>query len=122
MAALNAIHAKLNQEVAQAGGRIDAIFLCPHGPDDGCTCRKPLPGMCRDIARRYDAELERRAGHRRFAARPAGRRRARAARPGWRSPATARSTRGKGGLPEGTRLCADMAEFADILIKDHFKD
>ncbi|AEC18589.1 polysaccharide synthesis phosphatase [Pusillimonas sp. T7-7] len=54
MDTLNAIHAKLRREVIQAGGVIDAIFVCPHGPDDGCTCRKPKPGMFLDIARRYD--------------------------------------------------------------------
>ncbi|MGP1613791.1 MAG: D-glycero-beta-D-manno-heptose 1,7-bisphosphate 7-phosphatase [Pollutimonas bauzanensis] len=58
MDALNAIHAKLRREVAHAGGGIDAIFVCPHGPDDGCACRKPKPGMLLDIARRYDIELK----------------------------------------------------------------
>src|SRR5690606_17696616 len=54
---LNAIHAKLRREVAQAGGLVDAIFVCPHGPDDGCACRKPRPGLFTDIARRYDVSL-----------------------------------------------------------------
>lgn len=45
MATLNAIHARMNRELAEVGGRIDAVFFCPHGPDDGCTCRKPLPGL-----------------------------------------------------------------------------
>ncbi|MDN5843114.1 MAG: D-glycero-beta-D-manno-heptose 1,7-bisphosphate 7-phosphatase, partial [Alcaligenaceae bacterium] len=45
MDALNAIHAKMRREVAQAGGQIDAIFICPHHPDDGCKCRKPSNGM-----------------------------------------------------------------------------
>jgi D-glycero-D-manno-heptose 1,7-bisphosphate phosphatase len=55
---LNAIHAKMRRELAAAGGLIDAIFVCPHGPDDGCTCRKPLKGMFLDIARRYDVGLK----------------------------------------------------------------
>ena len=42
MATLNAIHAKMNRALAEVGGRIDAVFFCPHGPDDGCSCRKPL--------------------------------------------------------------------------------
>ncbi|NYT60118.1 D-glycero-beta-D-manno-heptose 1,7-bisphosphate 7-phosphatase [Alcaligenaceae bacterium] len=54
MDTLNAIHAKLRREVIQAGGMVEAIFICPHGPDDGCSCRKPRPGMFLDIARRYD--------------------------------------------------------------------
>ncbi|HLR12737.1 MAG TPA: D-glycero-beta-D-manno-heptose 1,7-bisphosphate 7-phosphatase [Burkholderiaceae bacterium] len=54
---LNRIHGKMRQEVAAAGGRIDAIFACPHHPDDACPCRKPRPGMFHDIARRYDQPL-----------------------------------------------------------------
>jgi len=57
MAALNAMHQKLRRELAQAGGQIDAIFVCPHGPDDGCDCRKPRPGLFHQIARRYDVNL-----------------------------------------------------------------
>lgn len=58
MDTLNAIHAKMHQAVIDAGGQIDAVFICPHGPDDGCTCRKPAPGMLHDIARRLDVRLE----------------------------------------------------------------
>jgi D-glycero-D-manno-heptose 1,7-bisphosphate phosphatase len=57
MDTLNAIHAKMRREVAQAGGLIDAIFVCPHGPDDGCHCRKPAPGLFEDIGRRYEVNL-----------------------------------------------------------------
>ncbi len=58
MDTLNAIHAKMRREVAEAGGHIDAIFVCPHGPDEGCRCRKPAPGLFEDIARRYDVSLD----------------------------------------------------------------
>lgn len=58
MAALTAMHNKLRKELAALGGAVDAFFLCPHGPDDGCVCRKPLPGLFRDIARRYDVSLD----------------------------------------------------------------
>ncbi len=54
MQTLNAIHLKMRRELAKFAGIIDAIFVCPHGPDDGCTCRKPSPGMFLDIARRYE--------------------------------------------------------------------
>ena len=54
---LTAIHHKLRKELAQVGGSIDAFFVCPHGPDDNCTCRKPLPGLFQDIAKRYDIDL-----------------------------------------------------------------
>ena len=57
MAALNGIHAKMNRELAEAGGRIDAIFFCPHLPSDGCRCRKPLPGMFEMIGDRYGVDL-----------------------------------------------------------------
>lgn len=42
---LEAMHNKLRAAVAAEGGEISAIFYCPHGPDDGCSCRKPLPGL-----------------------------------------------------------------------------
>ncbi|RTZ44723.1 D-glycero-beta-D-manno-heptose 1,7-bisphosphate 7-phosphatase [Candidimonas sp. SYP-B2681] len=58
MGTLNLIHAKLRRELAHVGGSVDAIFICPHGPDDGCACRKPLHGMYLDIARRYDVSLK----------------------------------------------------------------
>ena len=57
MAALNAIHARMNRELAELGGRIDAVFFCPHGPDDGCACRKPLPGLFTMIGERYGVSL-----------------------------------------------------------------
>jgi D-glycero-D-manno-heptose 1,7-bisphosphate phosphatase len=55
---LTAIHQKMRKALASLGGSIDALFICPHGPDQGCTCRKPLPGLFHDIARRYDLTLE----------------------------------------------------------------
>lgn len=57
MAALNGIHARMNRELAEVGGRIDAVFFCPHGPDDGCRCRKPLPGLFETIGERYGIDL-----------------------------------------------------------------
>jgi D-glycero-D-manno-heptose 1,7-bisphosphate phosphatase len=57
MAALNAIHAKMHQALAQAGARIDAIFFCPHMAEDHCHCRKPKTGMFDDIAHRLNTSL-----------------------------------------------------------------
>ncbi|MEY3473640.1 MAG: D,D-heptose 1,7-bisphosphate phosphatase GmhB [Pseudomonadota bacterium] len=57
MASVNAIHAHMNVQVQEQGGRLDAVFLCPHTPEEGCECRKPLPGMMRDIGRRYGVDL-----------------------------------------------------------------
>lgn len=44
-ATLTAIHAKLQEAVAAAGGRIAAIYHCPHRDEDRCGCRKPQPGL-----------------------------------------------------------------------------
>lgn len=57
MDTLNAIHDKMSRVVSLAGGRIDAIFFCPHPADSPCDCRKPRPGMLREIATRYNADL-----------------------------------------------------------------
>lgn len=57
MATLNAIHEKMVRALAQVGGRIDAIFYCPHAADAGCECRKPKPGMLRSIGDRFDTDL-----------------------------------------------------------------
>ncbi len=57
MGALNAVHLRLNELLQQAGGRIDAAFFCPHAPEDGCGCRKPLPGLIEEIGKRFDVEI-----------------------------------------------------------------
>lgn len=51
------IHEKMRRSVSDAGGRIEAIFFCPHGPHENCSCRKPLPGLFLDIARRLRVSL-----------------------------------------------------------------
>jgi D-glycero-D-manno-heptose 1,7-bisphosphate phosphatase len=57
MGILNAIHEKMHRAVALAGGRIDAVFYCPHSADSQCECRKPRPGMLLEIGRRFNVEL-----------------------------------------------------------------
>lgn len=57
MDTLNAIHDKMVKAAAEVGGRIDAIFFCPHTNDDKCDCRKPQAGMLKEVARRYNADL-----------------------------------------------------------------
>ena len=57
MAALNAVHGYMLKNLAAAGGRIDAIFYCPHAPDEGCACRKPAPGLLMQIQERYGIDL-----------------------------------------------------------------
>ncbi len=58
MATLNAMHAKMNQQLAAVGGRVDAVFFCPHAPEESCTCRKPLPGLFEQIRERYGVSLQ----------------------------------------------------------------
>lgn len=55
--ALRAMHRKLRKLVAVKGGRVDRIVVCPHGPEDGCECRKPRPGLLHRLARYYDSDL-----------------------------------------------------------------
>ena len=57
-ATLDAMHARLRQLVAEQGGEVGLIVHCPHGPDDGCACRKPLPGLLVQIAEHYDVALD----------------------------------------------------------------
>lgn len=57
MGALNAVHVRLNELLQRVGGRIDAAFFCPHTPEDGCHCRKPLPGLIEEIGKRFDVEM-----------------------------------------------------------------
>lgn len=115
-ATLNAIHAKLYREVTQAGGLVDAIFLCPHGPQDGCSCRKPLPGMFYDIARRYDADLS---------GVPAvgdSLRDLQAASTAGCTPWLVLTGNGaktqQGELPPGTRIAADLSAVVDTLLRE----
>ena len=58
MEVLNAIHQKMHNAAQHVGATIDAIFFCPHAADFNCDCRKPKPGMIREIANRYDIELK----------------------------------------------------------------
>ena len=57
LATLEAMHARLRALVAAQGGEVGYIVHCPHGPDDGCDCRKPKPGMLRAIAEHYQVDL-----------------------------------------------------------------
>jgi D-glycero-D-manno-heptose 1,7-bisphosphate phosphatase len=59
MTSLNAIHDRMNTELARLGGRIDAVFFCPHAPEDGCDCRKPQPGLILQIGDRFGIDLTR---------------------------------------------------------------
>ena len=58
MATLNAINDKMMELVFRQGGRIDALFFCPHTATEGCGCRKPRTGMYEEIAARFHTELK----------------------------------------------------------------
>jgi len=58
VATLNAIHDKMFQALSKLGGRIDALFYCPHANEDQCQCRKPKPGMMREIGQRFGVDMK----------------------------------------------------------------
>ena len=53
------IHKRMVEVISQNGGRIDAVYYCPHRPEEGCTCRKPRPGLLRQAALELDLDLSR---------------------------------------------------------------
>jgi len=57
MGMLNAIHDKMHRALAHAGGRVDAVFFCPHTADAKCECRKPKAGMLAEIGKRFNVEM-----------------------------------------------------------------
>jgi len=116
MATLNAIHDRMHRAVGQTGGRIDAVFYCPHAADSTCTCRKPKPGMLEDIAQRFNVSLE---GVPAVGDSPRDLAAAAAVRA---IPILVRTGKGEktvaaGDLPAGTRIYADLAAVADALIQ-----
>jgi D-glycero-D-manno-heptose 1,7-bisphosphate phosphatase len=48
----------MHKSLAAVGGRIDAVFFCPHTPDEGCRCRKPAPGLFEQIGERFGVDLK----------------------------------------------------------------
>lgn len=110
-AGLAAINAAMHSAVNQAGGRIDAVFFCPHAPQDGCECRKPRPGMLLEIGKRFNVQLSQvhmvgDSLRDLQAASSAG------ARPTLVLTGNGRTTREAGSLPPETLVFADLAEVA----------
>ncbi len=108
------IHDVLLRALAQVGGRVDAFFFCPHKAEDGCSCRKPQPGMLLEVARRFNVALDEVAmvGDAQSdleAAAAAG------ARPVLVLTGKGAKTQAEGKLPPGTRVFADLAAFAEHL-------
>ncbi len=116
MATLNAIHAKMHKAVAQAGGRIEAVFYCPHAADMNCGCRKPKSGLFDEIAARYGRDLADVPAvgdslRDLLAAACVG------ARPVLVRTGKGEKTLAAGGLPQDTPVFADLSEAVDHLLK-----
>jgi D-glycero-D-manno-heptose 1,7-bisphosphate phosphatase len=113
-ATLVAMHAKLQRLVAQAGGRIDAFFFCPHAADAACECRKPKPGMLAEVARRFNVSLKDvyMVGDARRDVEAAA---AAGAKPVLVLTGKGGKTQAEGNLPPGTVVFDDLAAFAEQL-------
>ena len=55
---LSLMHAKMHRSIEAEGGKIESIYFCPHGPDEGCDCRKPRPGLLKAFAQDKRVELK----------------------------------------------------------------
>ena len=115
MAALNAINDKMYKALAVLGGRIDALFYCPHPAETGCECRKPKPGMYQDIARRFNVPLTGvpSVGDSLRDLQAAD---AVGCQPMLVLTGKGRKTRSAGGLPESTQVFDDLAAAVRIII------
>ena len=111
MSALNAMHEKMYKGLANLGGRVEAVFFCPHTAADNCDCRKPKSGLFEQIGERFGLELrgvpvvgdslrDLEAGV------------AVGCVPHLVLTGKGQKTRDKGGLPAGTRIHDDLAAFA----------
>ena len=119
---LHAMHSKMEVLIKQLGGRIDSIFFCPHHDAHQCDCRKPAPGLMKEIALRYkktdsikpltgtpivgDSLRDLQAGV------------ALGATPHLVLTGKGEKTLAKGNLPDGTQIHADLLAFAHALLED----
>jgi D-glycero-D-manno-heptose 1,7-bisphosphate phosphatase len=112
--ALFDIHDALQRAAAQAGGRVDAFFFCPHAADAACQCRKPQPGMLLEVARRFNVALKDTyvVGD---ALRDVQAAAAAGARPVLVLTGKGEKTHAEGGLPPATQVFPDLAAFAEHL-------
>lgn len=117
MATLNAIHEKMQRAIAQCGGRIDALFYCPHTAEEHCACRKPKPGMLEEIGRRFAVDLTNTpsVGD---SLRDLQASAAVGAQPILVLTGKGRETEAAGGLPPGAWICADLMEAAQRIIDE----
>ncbi len=116
MGTLNQIHVKMQKAAQDVGGRIDAVFYCPHPKDVGCNCRKPATGLFDEIAERYQTSL---AG---VACVGDGLRDCEGAAAAGGQPILVLTGKGlrtqaEGGLPENTQVYASLAAFVDAVVQ-----
>lgn len=116
MDTLNAMHGKMHRAVQAVGGRIDAVFYCPHSADSNCACRKPKPGMFNRIGACFNADLSESYAigdslRDLQAAAAAG------ARPILVLTGKGEATQAEGDLPAGTQVFADLTAAVDHIIK-----
>ena len=119
---LHAMHSKMDALLKPLGGRIDCIFFCPHVDANACDCRKPLPGLMKEIALRYkknhsknplegvpivgDSLRDLQAGI------------VLGASPHLVLTGKGKQTLAKGELPDGTEIHEDLLAFATSLLKE----
>lgn len=116
---LAAIHNKMHQALSRCGGRIDAIFFCPHTDRSGCDCRKPKPGLMLAIEQRFRVSL---AG---IPCVGDSLRDLQAAAAVHAQPVLVRSGKGEktwreqqNAMPPDTQVFADLAEFVSAFLAD----
>jgi len=56
---LEKVHQKMKNELSKKGASIDAIYYCPHHPNDGCNCRKPNTGLFQQAIRELNIDVKR---------------------------------------------------------------
>jgi len=116
MDTLNAIHDKMHRAVQSFGGRIDAVFYCPHTNESKCNCRKPKPGMFLRIGACFNTDLSEA-----FVIGDSLRDLQPAASVGARTVLVLTGkggvTQAEGDLPEGTLVFADLAAAVDYILK-----
>ena len=115
MATFNAMNDKMMELVFRQGGRIDALFFCPHTDLENCTCRKPRTGMYEEIAARYHMDLKGvpcvgDAIRDLKAAEAVG------GQPMLVLTGKGEKTRAEGGLPRRTQVFADLAEVSRHIV------
>lgn len=114
---LHAMHEKMDRLLSPLGGKVEAVFFCPHGPEAGCDCRKPKPGLLREIAERYRVDLAETyavgdSPRDVEAALAAG------ARPALVLTGKGRRALASGALPAGLPVYEDLAGFVDALLAE----